>query len=215
MHWATRAKGDEEIAIFEDLRRLRPESGRHLGCLGRALKAQGRSQEAGAILEAAAAANREAIRTRPDDAYAHFSLGFVLFFQDKLDEAIAEYRTAIRIQPDDATFHDNLCEALGQQGKLDEAIAEHRKAIRIQPDFANAHNNLGHIFSDFKGDHRAAAAEFREAIRLQPDIALFHNNLALALQNLDELDEAIAEYRTASQLQPNSRRFSHGPGRNL
>ncbi len=28
----------EEIAIFEDLRRLRPGSGRHLGCLGRALE---------------------------------------------------------------------------------------------------------------------------------------------------------------------------------
>ena len=37
---------DEEIAVFEDLRRLRPGNGRHLGCLGRALKNQGRSQEA-------------------------------------------------------------------------------------------------------------------------------------------------------------------------
>ena len=177
---------DEEIAIFEDLRRLRPGSGRHLGCLGRALKNQGRSQEAAAILEAAAAANREAVRLRPDDAYAHFSLGFALFMQGKLDEAIAEYRTAIRIQPDDATFHDNLCEALGQQGKLDEAIAEHRIAIRIQPDFANAHNTLGHILSDVKQDYGAAAAEFREAIRLQPDFALFHNNLGLALQRAGE-----------------------------
>ena len=194
---------DEEIAIFEDLRRLRPGSGRHLGCLGRALQGQGRSQEAAAILEAAAAANREAVRKRPDDAYAHFSLGFALFIQGKPDEAIAEYRTAIRIQPDDATFHDNLCEALGQQGKLDEAIAEHRIAIRIQPDFANAHNTLGHILSDVKQDYGAAAAEFREAIRLQPDFALFHNNLGLALQQQGELDEAIAEYRTAGQLQPN------------
>ena len=63
---------DEEIAIFEDLRRLRPNSGRHLGCLGRALWNQGRSQEAAAVLEAAAAANREAVRKRPDDAYGAF-----------------------------------------------------------------------------------------------------------------------------------------------
>ena len=105
---ALQAKGEKEeaIGVFEDLRRLRPGNGRHLGCLGRALKNQGRSQEAGAILEAAAAANREAVRLRPDDAYAHFSLGFALDEQGKLDEAIAEYRTAIRIQPDYANAHD-------------------------------------------------------------------------------------------------------------
>ncbi len=194
---------DEEIAIFEDLKRLRPESGRHLGCLGRALRGQGRLPEAAAILEAAAAANREAVRKRPDDAYAHFSLGFALFITGKTDDAIAEYKSAIRIQPDDATFHDNLCEALGQQQNLDEAIAEHKIAIRIQPDFANAHNTLGHILSDVKQDYGAAAVEFREAIRLQPDIALFHNNLGLALQQQGELDQAISEYHKAGQLQPN------------
>jgi Flp pilus assembly protein TadD len=80
---------DEEIAIFEDLKKLRPTSGRHLGCLGRALHNQGRLPEAAAILEAAAAAGREAVHKRPDDAYAHFSLGFALFVQGKSDAAIA------------------------------------------------------------------------------------------------------------------------------
>ena len=155
------------------------------------------------LLEAAAAANpRGCTQEARRCLCAHYSLGFALFIQGKLDEAIAEYLTAIRIQPDDATFHDNLCEALGQQGKVDEAIAEFKIAIRIQPDFANAHNTVGHILSDVKQDYAAAAAEFRAAIRLQPDFALFHNNLGLALQQLGELNEAITEYRTASRLQP-------------
>ena len=117
MPWAAKGERDEEIAIFEDLRRLRPGSGRHLGCLGRALKNQGRSQEAGAILEAAEAANREAVRLRPDDASAHFSLGFALVMQGKLDEAIAEYRTAIRIQPDNADVPRQPLRAPGQAGE--------------------------------------------------------------------------------------------------
>ena len=135
------------------------------------------------MLDAAVAASREAVRMQPNDAYAHFSLGVALFTQKKTDEAIAEYRQAIRIQPGDATFHDNLCEAFGSQGKLDDVLAEHRLAIRIQPDFANAHNTLGHVLSDVKRDHVAAAAEFRAAIKLQPDIAVYHFNLALALRN--------------------------------
>ncbi len=198
------AKGerDEEVAVFEDLRRLRPESGRHLGCLGRALQDQGRLQEAATILEAAAAANRAAVRKRPDDASAHFSLGVVLFIQGKLDLAIAECRTAIDLQPENASFHDNLCQLLGKQGKLDLAIAEHRIAIRIQPDFANAHNTLGSVLFEVKQDYAAAADEFRAAIRLQPNFANAHANLGLALQRQDKLDQAIDEYRTASRLKP-------------
>ena len=60
----------EAIAVFQDLARLRPRNGRHLGCLGRALQAAGRSQESAPILDAAESANREEIRLRPDHADA-------------------------------------------------------------------------------------------------------------------------------------------------
>ncbi len=201
---ALQAKGEKEeaIGVFEHLRRVRPGNGRHLGCLGVALKNQGRSQDAGTILEAAAAANREAIRHRPDDAYAHFSLGFTLDEQGKRDEAIAEYRTAIRIQPDYASAHTNLGSLLSRQGKLDEAIAEYRTAIRIQPDDASAHDSLGGVLCDGKREYAAAAAEFREAIRLRPDSANAHVGLGSTLRQHGKLDEAIAEYRTAIHIQP-------------
>ena len=207
-----RGEKEEAIGVFKDLRRLQPENGWHLGCLAGALRDQGRSQEADVILEAAATATREAIRRRPDDAYAHFSLGAVLRKQGKVDEAIAEYRTAIRLQPEDAAYHDNLSELLGRQGKLDEAIAEHRTAIRIRPDFANAYNTLGYLLSEVKDDKRAAAAAYREAIRLQPDFARAHNNLGRALQHLGELDEALAEYRTSCVLEPDSVEFLENLG---
>ena len=199
------AKGEleEGVAVLEDLRQHRPNSGRHLGCLGRALKDQGRSQEAKAVTLAAEAANREAVRLRPDDALAHASLGFALYMQGKLDEAAEQYRTAIRLQPQTAEFHDVLCELLGKQGHLDEAIAEHHAAIRIQPDFANAYNTLGDILFTAKQDYSKAEVEFRNATRLQPDKAVYHNNLGLALQGQDKLDEAIVEYRAATRLKPN------------
>jgi serine/threonine-protein kinase len=199
------AKGEqaEGVAILEDLRRQRPDSGRHLGCLGRALKGQGRSDEAKAVLTAAEAANQAAVRLRPDDASAHFSLGFALYMQEKLDEAVAQYRTAVRIQPETAEFHDTLCEVLGRQGKLDDAIAEHRAAIRIQPEFANAYNTLGDILFTVRQDYGAAAAEFGKATRFQPDNAVYHYNLAIALQRQEKGDDAIVEYRAAIQLKPN------------
>src|SRR4029077_16235381 len=166
-----KGESDESIAVFRDLERLRPKNGRHLGCPGKALKARGRSQEAATVLEAAVAAAREAIRARPDDAYAHSSLAFSLEAQGKLVSAIAEYRTVLRLLPDSASAHDNLGVALAWQGKLNEAIAEHRTAIRLQPDFVQAHTNLGSALT-VQGKPEEAIDEYRTAIRLQPDFAL-------------------------------------------
>ncbi len=203
-----KGEGHEALGIFEDLKRLRPGNGRLLGCLGVALKNQGRSQEAGAILEAAVAAQREAIRLRPDDASAHYSLAYSLEAQGKVDEAIAEYRATIRLQPDHALAHDNLGMALWAQGKVDEAIAEYRTALRLQPDHANAHVGLGNALR-VQGKVEEAIAEYRTALRLQSDHANAHTNLGMALQDQGKVEKAIAEYRTTIRIQPDNADAHH------
>jgi tetratricopeptide (TPR) repeat protein len=179
---------------------------RHLGCLAQALKSRGRSKEAAPILEEVVAAQRTAIATRPDDAEAHFTLGFVLAEQGKLDEAIAAYGATLRISPDNAIAHDNLGWILRKQGKLEEAEAEHLAALRIQPDFADAHYNLGVIFCDHKRDFTRAEAEFRTVIRLQPDNADAHISLGIALEGQGRFEEAIAELRAALRIRPDAAR---------
>ncbi len=54
------------------------------------------------------------------------------------------------------------------------------------------------------GDRGEAADEFREAIRLEPDEADHHVQLGYTLEIMMMFDEAIAEYRVAERLQPNS-----------
>ena len=185
------AKGerDEEIAILEDLRRLRPGSGRHLGCLGRALQNQGRPQQASAILVAAAAANREAVRLRPDDASAHFSLGFALYTQGKLDEAIVEYRTASRLKPNFADAHMGLGEIFEFQGKVAEAIVEYRTTSRPKPSSADAHNSIARAVvkkSDRSARERSEAPEHaRQAVALSPKEGTFRTTLAWPSTALD------------------------------
>ena len=48
----------------------------------------------------------------------------------------------------------------------------------------------------------AAVREYREALRLDPRHADAHYNLAVALERLGRMDEAIAHYQQASQLDP-------------
>ena len=45
---------------------------------------------------------RLTIRLKPDFAFAHDSLGIVLFDQGHADEAIGQFQEVIRLKPDDA-----------------------------------------------------------------------------------------------------------------
>src|SRR5262249_53708022 len=73
---ADQGRGAEAEAVFRELADLRGEPvarARDLTCLGRHLKDRGGSPEAGIVLGRAVAALREAVRLRPDDAWAYYS----------------------------------------------------------------------------------------------------------------------------------------------
>jgi len=202
---ALEAKGetDQAIALFQDLARLQPKEGRHLGCLGAALQGRGRSQEAKAVLEAAIDASRAAIRLKPGRSESHFALGLALGNQGKLDEAIAEFREALRLKPDFPAAHSNIGAVLYEQGKLDAAIAAYREALRLKSDFLDAHFNLGIALKN-EGKLEEAIAEYREALRLKPDHPGAHGNLGIAFWEQGKPDEAFAEAREELRLNPDS-----------
>jgi serine/threonine-protein kinase len=198
----TRGHSEEALAVFRDLKKLRPGNARHLGCLGRALQARGLSREANEALGDAVAAFRETIRRKPDYVEAHVSLGRALEDQGKPDQAIAEYREAIRLKPDYALAHCNLGNPLMAMKKLDEAIAEYREAIRLRPGYGEARSNLGNALR-IQGKVDQAIAEYREAIRLTPDLAEAHLSLgALLGDRLRDYPAAESEYREAIRLKP-------------
>jgi len=197
----SRGEPEEAIAVFQDLVRLRPDNGHHLVCLGQALRARGRNQEATIALDAGIAALRADLRRRPDDASAHGNLGVALREQGKLDEAIASFRESIRLRPNFAQAHFNLGLTVYDQGKLPEAIAEYREAIRHRPDDSLAHARLGLALKS-QGKLDKAIIASREAIRLNPDLAFAHTNLGEALESQGKLDEAVAEYRKVVRLKP-------------
>ena len=63
-----RGESDEAIAVFRDLKRLRPGKPGTWAASASALKARGCRERPSEALEAAVAAGREAIRLKPDDA---------------------------------------------------------------------------------------------------------------------------------------------------
>ena len=131
-HALTRkGESDEAIEVFRDLVRLRPGNGRHLACLGQALKDRGRSREAAEVLEKAVAALREAIRLKPDTRPAHDNLGNAL--QPRESSTRPSPTTARRSGSSPTPpVHGNLGNVLKATGKPAEAVAEYREALRPQ-----------------------------------------------------------------------------------
>ncbi len=202
-----RGDRDEGIAVFRDLRGLRPGNARHLTCLGKALKATGRTREAEEAHEAAIVAGREEVQLKPGSAFAHFILGYALQGKGQLDEAIACYREAIELDPKDAWAHNNLGWAFDDKGQLDEAIACFKKAIELDPTLARAHANLGGALHK-KGQIDEAIVECRKAIELDPIDVDGHNALGAILcdEKLD-YDAAIVCFRTAVTRDPKKALF--------
>ena len=51
---------------------------------------------------------KEEVRNNPDDAIAHYNLGYAYGNSDKWKKAIESFKQAIRINIDDAGAHNNL-----------------------------------------------------------------------------------------------------------
>jgi Flp pilus assembly protein TadD len=73
----------------------------------------------------------------------------------------------------------------------------HRKALELEGSLDYLHNNLGYNLLMQK-KYAEAAGEFREALKINPRSPVARNNLGLALANLDETGQALANWQSAS-----------------
>ena len=78
----------------------------------------------------------------PDCWMAHSSLGFLLYNQGRIEEAMVQFRKAVQLVPNNCEELNNLGIALAAKGHFDEAIENYRKALQINPNYREALNNL-------------------------------------------------------------------------
>ena len=171
-----------------------PQNGIVWKALGTALTLQGRSADALAPMQKAAA-------FLPGDAETHFNLGVIYGGLGQMGDEEASYRRALQINPDYAAVHNNLGTCLKDLGRMEEALESYRRALQTASDWAEVHNNLG---ITLKGLDRLIEAEasFRRAIQIKPDYAEAHSNLGAVFRDLGAIAEAEASFRRALQIRP-------------
>jgi tetratricopeptide (TPR) repeat protein len=149
----------DAVAHFSRSAQLKPEAPAHFN-LGTALAAAGRIAEA--MRE-----YREALRLRPDYAFAENNLGALLLREGRLDEAAASFRRAIDTNPNYAEAHNNLAKVLAHSGRSADAVAHLDRALALAPDYAEAHYNLAHAIAASRPVD--AIDHYRRAIALRRD----------------------------------------------
>jgi tetratricopeptide (TPR) repeat protein len=155
---------------------------------------------------------KNAIAANHRYAVPYNNLGLLQMRINSVNDAIANYHIAIQVAPKYMFAHWNLAYAFQKQGSFDDALNEYRIAIRYATDDnqrATLHTKIADLFREKPGenDHlKKAIAEYRRAIEIN-DYSWAHHNLGLVWREQGKIDDAIAEFRNAADLEGNNETF--------
>ena len=146
------------------------------------------------------------------DAYLRGRYFFNRPSDENLQRAITEFNEAVRLSPDFAPAYAGLSDAYlwagFNEGFITPAQAKPRaraaaeRAVALDSNSAEGHTSLGVYRTWFDYDWSGSEAEFRRAISLNPNYAFAHDQFGQFLAIVGRLDEAIAETRRATALDP-------------
>jgi tetratricopeptide (TPR) repeat protein len=142
-----------------------------------------------------------ALRVTDNNYQAHFCIAYMLFEQDRIEEAIRHGTEAVRINPNNTNVITMLGAALHRAGRIDEAIYYYKRALEIRPNLTNAHLNLAAICVN-KGELDEAVRHYRTVLKTTDTIPI-HNDLGYALLKLGRFEEAAEEYHKVYSATPN------------
>jgi superkiller protein 3 len=138
------------------------------------------------------------LTARPEDAAAHFQLGYAYTGLHRWTDAQAEYRKAIGLDPRMAPAYQNLGLSLLDSDPA-AAIEPLQKAVELQPDKPQPHYLLA-VALEHAGKDPQAIEQYQAAEKLGENSFDVHYNLALLLLNAERPPEAEAEFRRALAL---------------
>ena len=105
-----------------------------------------------------------------------------------------------------------LLEYVAPNQAFPRAKAAAKKAVELDNGLAEAHTSFGVVRFQYDWDIPAAEREFRTAIECNPNYAAAHQFYADCLKATGRFDEALAEMRQASRLDPLSMSINTGLG---
>jgi superkiller protein 3 len=191
-----RGSSKEALAKAEEAVKAKP-SPSSLAALARA---EARAKEGVSALASA----DKAVAAGPTSAVAHEARGDALVALGKNDEAAAEYRKALELDPKNHRPRVGLTRALVLGGKAAEGVAEGRKAAELDPKSGDAFAALGLALAleNPQANWNDAIAQAQQGVFLNARSAFAHIAVGRIFDLAGNVDQAIASYRKALEVDP-------------
>lgn len=165
------------------------------------------------VTASASSPSRPEKRINPE-AHDAYLLGRYYWFLGNTDKSKQSFQRAIDLQPDYAAAWSGLADTYLVSGVSGEAPAETvmptgeadaLKAVQLDDSSPEAHDSLAAAYYFYRWDWQAAERESARAIELNPGLAEAHHLRSYVLFTLNRTDEAVAEQRKATALDPFAR----------
>ncbi|TCT22880.1 tetratricopeptide repeat protein [Thiobaca trueperi] len=141
--------------------------------LARIFRAQGKLQEALAVM-------RKSTGLAPDNPDVRTDLAHTLYEVGRFLDAVAEYKKSLEIAPDFAPAHFGLGLAFKAMNQWTAASQAFDRAVQLRPDDADACGNLGVMYARM-GRYDEAQIHLRHALEIKPDAFCFYSHLLMCL----------------------------------
>ena len=162
------------------------------------------SDDRAARLAAAEALAVKAVSIAPEKASGHLCLGVVYIYTNRAAQGISELERALAIDRNLAAAHAYIGLAQNFVGRGEEGAGHIEYALRLSP-----RDLAVYLWRTFNGSLKVflakdeeAVRELRRAIEANRNFAAGHFYLAVALAELDRLDEARLEVREGLSIDP-------------
>ena len=146
-----------------------------------------------------------ALALNPDDANAHRWLGRVYEQQSQPDSAETSYLKAIALEPGSWIFHDEIGLFYTYSGENEKALEHYNTIKELTPDNYIAYNGLAVAERNLENID-AAKELFETSIEKLPN-AIAYRNLGRLYYLDGRFDEAVAQYRSALELEASDRSY--------
>jgi len=144
-----------------------------------------------------------ALQSDADDLEALFTLAYEYGAVGRYEESVHCLQLLKRQAPQLPTLYRWEGHALGCLGRGGEALQAYQEALRLKPDYDEALAGLGKLLFNNK-QIEAAELYMQKAVTLAPEKSAYHNDLGRVYRQQGRMDEAVACYRKALELEPDN-----------
>jgi protein O-mannosyl-transferase len=148
----------------------------------------------------------DVVDNSPENATAREYLGYALYSQGRIDDAIVQYQASLKMNPNGYKSYMNLGVAYHAKGRHYEAIQQYLTAVKLNPSLIDAHVNIANALVEM-GFRDKAVEAYQIALKLDPSSARAHHGLGITFGNAGLYDKAIEQFETAFQLDPTNQNY--------